>query len=80
MRSPGGHTLCGRVKAEVFAYGCAGFYLWDQVGVATLHLINRSEAQGAGFLGQAMHHSQSDTKITWGEMGRLRVEGSSKEL
>lgn len=39
--------------------------LWDQVGVAILHLINRSEAQGAGVLGQAMHHG--DTKITLGK-------------
>lgn len=47
---------------EVFAFGCSWSSLWDQVGVAILHLINRSEAQGAGFLRQATHHD--DPKIT----------------
>lgn len=46
---------------EVFAFRCAGISLWDRVGVAILHLINRSEVQGAGFLDQAVH--QGDTEI-----------------
>lgn len=59
---------------EVFAFRCAGFSLWDQVDVAIPHLINRSEAQGTGFLGQAMH--QGDTKIGKAQ-GRRQVPAKS---
>ena len=70
MRSPWGQTQCCVEGEEVLAFRCAGFSLWIKVHVTILHLIIRSEAQGAGFLGQARHHG--DTKITLGKDGKAQ--------
>lgn len=67
-RATGNRHGVGSLEGEggLSAFGCAGFSLWDQVGMAILYMTNRSEAQGAGFLGQAMGCADTKRKgKTW---------------